>query len=578
MKHVSSSDDLPHEAQNDVDVHLAVKIPLRDGIDLVATMYLPAGQDASAPSIFVMTPYVRQRHHDRGMYFAARGFPFLTVDVRGRGDSGGEFGFAQDAADAFDVVEWLAEQPFCSGKVAMWGGSYSGCLQWSAIRERPPHLVTIVPVAAPFRGVDSPLRNNIFTPYTMQWLTLISGRASQDKLFLDQPFWSRKLRSWLDAGNPFCELDRFVGNPSPLFQEFLSHPHQDGYWDSFNPSDKQYSLVDIPVLTITGAYDADQPGALAHYRAHMRNAPDTARVLHFLVIGPWDHSGCGTPSARFGGLEVGSASLVDLQQLHLQWYAWTMRGGPKPPFLKKNVAWYVTGAERWRYVDSLEEITARRLPLFLASTCNPVDVFHSGSLNPEPCEGDGPDQYRYDPADVSLADLESTVELESLTDQRLIYRAIGKQLIYHSAPFESDTQVSGFFSLVLWIAIDQPDTDFRAAVFEIDVNGGATCLSTDWLRARYRTSFREEVLVRSGEPLQYEFQRFTFVSREIRKGHRLRLVIGPLNSTHFQKNYNTGGAVARESVADARPVTVRVFRDRAHPSALHVPLGRQEEA
>jgi uncharacterized protein len=576
MNLMSPSDDPSHEAQTDVDVHFAVKIPLRDGIELVATVYLPAGQDASAPSIFVMTPYVRQRHHDRGMYFAARGFPFLTVDVRGRGDSGGEFGFAQDAADVFEVVEWLAEQPFCNGKVAMWGGSYSGHLQWSAIRKRSPHLATIVPVAAPFRGVDSPLRNNVFTPYTMQWLTLISGRASQDRLFLDQSFWSRRFRDWFEAGKPFCELDRFVGNPSPLFQEFLSHPHQDPYWDRFNPGDEQYSLVAIPVLTITGAYDADQPGALAHYRAHMRNASDAARATHFLVIGPWDHSGCGTPSARFGGIEVGPASLLDLQELHLQWYAWTMRGGPKPPFLKKNVAWYVTGAERWRYADSLEEITARHLPLFLASACNPVDVFHSGTLNAGPSDGGGPDQYRYDPADVTLADLESTVEPGSLTDQRLTHRAIGKQLVYHSAPFESDTQVSGFFSLVLWIAIDQPDTDFRAAVFEIDVSGGATCLSTDWLRARYRTSFRAEALVTSGEALRYEFQRFTFVSREIGKGHRLRLVIGPINSIYMQKNYNTGGDVARESVADARPVTVKVFRDGAHPSALYVPLGRQE--
>jgi predicted acyl esterase len=74
--------------------------------------------------------------------------------------------------------------------------------------------------------------------------------------------------------------------------------------------------------------------------------------------------------------------------------------------------------------------------------------------------------------------------------------------------------------------------------------------------------------------LRYDFERFTFVAREIRKGHRLRLVIGPVHSICFQKNYHTGGVINEESVAGARVVTVRLFHDEEHPSALQVPFGK----
>jgi predicted acyl esterase len=68
-----------------------VKIPLRDGIRLNATLYRPKDQSEPTPTIFTLTPYIGQTYHEQGVYFAARGYPFLTVDVRGRGDSEGVF-------------------------------------------------------------------------------------------------------------------------------------------------------------------------------------------------------------------------------------------------------------------------------------------------------------------------------------------------------------------------------------------------------------------------------------------------------------------------------------------------------
>ena len=565
---------LPDAAK--VDFRWGVKIPLRDGVHLSATVYTPRGQKAPAPCVFTLTPYIAQSYHDRGVYFAAHGYPFLTIDVRGRGNSEGQTDpLLQEAHDGYDVVEWLAGQPYCNGKVTMWGGSYAGYDQWATAKEFPPHLATIVPVAAPYVSVDFPSRGSIFSPYDMQWLTFTTGHTSQDKIFGDGLFWGAKYRQWLESGTPFKDFDSQLGNPSPIFQRWVQHPHPDAFWDSYNPTSEQYARLSIPILTITGSYDGDQPGALTHYREYMKNASAEGKARHYLIIGPWDHAGTRTPRAEVGGLRFGDASLVDLPKLHLEWYAWTLQGGPKPEFLKKAVAYYVMGAERWRYADTLEGVTSQSQPYFLDSATNASDILTAGSLGAQTGQGK-PDHYVYDPHDLSFAEHESTAETDSLTDQSRLYAQQGKVLVYHTAPFDKETEISGFFKLSAWIGIDQPDTDFLVAVTEIRPDGTSIALSDDLMRARYRESAREPKLITSRAPLRYDFDHFTFVSRRVAKGSRLRLTITPNNSIFLEKNYNAPGEVAAQSMKDARTVTVTLYHDKAHPSALYVPIGQPE--
>jgi putative CocE/NonD family hydrolase len=456
----------------------------------------------------------------------------------------------------------------------MWGGSYAGYNQWAAAKEMPPHLATIVPVASPCMSVDFPIRNNMLGCYVMQWLTYISGRTGQDKIFWNSPlFWKRAFARWYESGAPFAQLDTQLGNPSVTFQEWISHPEPDEYWDRYNPTAEDYEKLRLPILTITGSYDADQPGALTHYREHVKNAPEGVCERHYLVIGPWDHAGTRIPRREFDGVKVGPESLVDLGKLHLEWYAWTMQGGPKPEFLRKRVAYYVMGADRWRYADTLETVTDRIEPYYLGASCNPTDLFHSGSLGPETPRKAAPSHYVYDPRDVNGARFEVTIDT-SYTDQRLLHHWHGRRLFFHSAPFERDTELTGFFKLRAWLAIDQPDTDFEVMIYETGVDGSSLWLTSDSMRARYRESLRRATLVRTTEPLLYEFDRFTFTSRVIKRGSRLRLVIGPADSIHLQRNFNSGGVVAQESMRDARPVRVQLFHDPEHPSALYLPIGR----
>jgi uncharacterized protein len=212
--------------------------------------------------------------------------------------------------------------------------------------------------------------------------------------------------------------------------------------------------------------------------------------------------------------------------------------------------------------------------LYLDSDGDAADVFHSGTLSGLPQKG-RPDSYVYDPRDTATAALEEKSDPTSLTDQSLILANGGKQLVYHSEPFAHDTEVSGFFDLSAWISIDQPDTDFSVAVYEIARDGTSVLLTRDIQRARYRENPRRPQVVSSRDPLNYHFSGFTFVSRRIARGSRLRLVMGPVNSIFAQKNRNSGRDVSNESVEDSRVVTVRLYHDRAHQSVLRVPLGAQ---
>lgn len=549
-----------------------VEIPMRDGVHLNATIYKPKGTSPT-PAIFTLTPYISDTYHARAYYFAQHGYAFALVDCRGRGNSGGEFEpFINEGGDGRDIVEWLAAQPWCDGSVTMWGGSYGGYDQWLTLKTCPPQLKTIVPVASAYAAVDFPFFKNIFFSYEIQWLTLTSGVSGNSNLFEEQSFWISKFREMYLNHRPFKDLDQIVGNQATHFQTWIQHPTPDEYWDQMSLIPEDYDNIDLPILTITGHYDGDQQGAMHYYQAHMASS-SPARDQHYLVIGPWDHAGTRTPSKEFGGLKIGEASMIDMNNLHKEWYDWTLKDGAQPEFLKKRVAYYVMGAEEWKYADTLESISNKNLRLYLQSDNGQAnDVFHSGTLNEIAPVESQPDRYVYDPLDTRPEELEREEIKDYLTDQRYSLNLFGNGLVYHSSPFDEDTEISGYVKLILWIALDVPDTDFWATVSEITPDGKYIRLTEDLLRARYRESLRQEKLITPEEINRCEFTGFTFFSKRVLKGSRLRLLICCPNSIFIQKNYNSGGVVAEETDKEAQTAHVTLYHDADHPSYLDLPV------
>ena len=563
------------DAPSDVDLIWGFKIPLRDNVRLNGTVYKPAGQKDPLPVIFTLTPYIADASHPRAYYFAQHGYVYVTVDVRGRGNSEGAFDpFAQEARDGHDVVEFLAKQPWCNGKVAMWGGSYVGYDQWATVKELPPHLATVVPVASVRPGMDFPFHRGIWYSYDMEWLTFVSGLTPNLTLFGADTFWKQKFGEMYTGHRPFNTLDQITGNGTTVFQKWMQHPSFDSFWQAMAPTPEQYAKINVPILTITGHNDADQVGAMSYYREIMKYGNAEAKAKHYLIIGPWDHPGTRTPRKEVGGLVFGEASVLDMNDLHRQWYDWTMKSGSKPEFLKKRVAYYVMGpgAENWKYADDLEAIATEHRKLYLTSQDSVAnDVFHSGTLVDQAVVS-APDKFVYDPLDVRPAEIDKEDSSKPFLDERYILNLFGKGVIYHSAPFSEATEVSGYIKVSAWISMDVPDTDFSATLYEVLPDGSNVALTSDLLRARYRESLEKGKLVTPGQITRYDFDSFRWFSRRVSKGSRLRLVLNCLNTMYYEKNYNSGGAVESESGKDAKTAHVVLYHDPEHPSVLEIPV------
>ena len=575
----------PSQPTADYDLQWGVKIPMRDKVELNATLYLPkklGDSPGKTPVVFTLTPYISDTYHARGAYFASHGYAFALVDVRGRGNSAGEFEpFANDPRDGFDIVEWLAKQPFCDGKVAMWGGSYAGFDQWATAKEFPPHLATIVPVAAAHPGLDFPFYNNIGATYDAQWFTITSGRTAQDRLFGDQKFWRTKFLDAYKKHIPFKSLHSFVGNPSPNFERSVKHPTPDAYYDAMLPTREQFQKITLPILTITGQYDGDELGALTYYRDHLANAAPDARAKHFLVIGPWDHAGTRTPTDEVGGVKFGPGAIVDLNDLHRQWYDWTMKSGPKPAFLKSRVAYYSlapgnSGANgEWKYADDFATLVANPKTFYFASKDGDANgVFRSGALTEQQPTG-GADKFTYDPLDTHRGEFVEGVDPKEKTwavDQTFALSIGNDGLVYHTDPLPQETPLSGCPAVTLWLSIDTPDVDLECDLYEIQPDGTSIALWSTLGRLRYRDSLHEPKLVKPSEIVRFDLNPGLFIARRLMKGSRLRLIVTAVNSIQWQKNYCSGGTVAEETAKDARTCHVQIYHDAEHASTIALPL------
>ena len=568
-------------ASTDRDVFITdATIPMRDGVELHARIWRPAPVD-SVPAIISLTPYTTDDAHDRARFFAEHGYAYVNVDTRGRGSSEGTFWpFSGDGVDGHDVVQWVAQQGWCDGRVGMRGGSYRGTVQWQTLGEQPEALETIVPTAAAYPGWDFPNPNGIFLSYAARWLAFTSGRASQGDLFGDTDYWNEKFLTLYREHRPFSDLDEITGISSRIFDRWIEHPHLDSYWADMTPDTAAYRAMDAPILTITGHFDGDQAGALRFYRRHMQEGPEKGVAQHALLIGPWSHGGTRSPSPTLNELTFGENSVVDVNQLHLDWFDSVFHGEERPDALDDRVTYYVMGANEWRAAPALSAVSTDTTTWHLSSPKTDAhDVFHSGRLQFSPPTSSDTDTLVYDPT-ATPVDSAALAEEDSYLDPGLAFDGEwtgGPRLVYHSPPLEEAVEVSGIPVLDAYIELDVPDTDLAVALYEIRADGTTIYLGDSALRARHRAGVDTVAFPDPGRVYRYTFDRFNWFSRELRAGSRLRVVLTPLNTPLADKNYNSGGNTITATDADARTATIQLHMSDVHPTALSVPVRRGQE-
>lgn len=560
------------ESISGIEILLYKKIPMKDGIDLSGKVYKKAGVEKMHAILF-LTPYVADEYHNEAIQFAEQNYAYVIVDVRGRGDSEGEFfPLEQDGKDGSQIIEWIASQDWSDGRVAMMGGSYRGMVQWQTLMHKPKALKIISPAASVAPGIDYPNPKNIFYSFTARWLAYVSGNTRCDKLFNDNNYWNSKFYNLYSEGIAFQNLDSISGIPQNIFQRWLLHPEYDDYWKAMTPKKEDYEAFDIPILTTTGYFDDDQHGAMHYYFNHFKYGNIESLKNHFLLIGPWDHSGTRVPQRHLAGLEFEPESVIDMSQLHIALFDWFFRGAKMPKILKKRVNFYLMGHGKWLHSDSIDDLSIETKIFYLSSEDGKAnDLFNSGFLK-DSLQNCPPDVINYDPLDIMTRE-EYYKQVNSntrYTDQYMAYQEC--ILVYHSDKLNEPLRIAGYLNLKLYIETNVPDIDFISYFYEIKPDGTSIYLTESFLRARYRNSLEKPELLSPNEVNLFNFKAYYFFARELEIGSRIRIIIKPLNTPEYQKNYCSGGEVSKESKTDARESMISLYHDKNYPSCLELPL------
>jgi putative CocE/NonD family hydrolase len=540
------------------------RIPMRDGVHVVADVVLPAGE-GPFPAVVERTPYSRGRllNPVSWLRLVDRGYAFVTVDVRGRGDSEGVFKpFHSDGYDGYDTVEWVAAQPWCTGRVGMVGISYDALTQWWTARHKPPHLACIAPMASgavrvgplPHLGTGIPLQ------YWMWWAHYVTGRTAQHTGAVS---WSR---GWEHL--PLRTFDEHLGTGHAWWQQFVR-----GEFDLGDPgcvlTDEEWARYDVPTLVCVGWWDEQTTIDTWTALQRSQGAADT-----HLVIGGWDHAGNNAPRPELGGLDV-SAGVIDLfgeVERFLAVHLKPGEGAQAPPRCRM----FRTGAMEWDHVEQWPDPSAATRELYLRSGGHAQSLNGDGQLASEPPPAnEEPDTLEYDPAapDRSLYNLDLFAWSDPPLDQRYMQRR-PSTLVYTSEPLIAPLTVSGQALLDAFASSDRPDSDLIVEIADVHPDGRAITFHAGARRLRYLDDGAERLLAPG------EIRRVTvaicWLHHTFLPGHAIRVAIRSSAFPFHSRNLNGGGSWADE----AEPLVARntVHHDAESPSRLLLPVVEREDA
>ena len=564
---------------------IRARVPMRDGICLNVAVYLPRDATGPIPAVMELTPYTIDHAHGDGQYFPKRGLAYVVADVRGRGDSEGDFTpTLNDAFDGFDLIDWIAKQEWNDGRVVMFGGSYTGQNQWLILGQKHPAVVAISPAAAFASGIDIP-RGGVPNIYDAKWQGVVWGNALYAHSGADNGIWAQEIREAITQGRPVWTAGECFGVAfSNVLRKFVEEPGIENWSDMYS-SPEQLRGIEVPVLTVTGTHDDCMPGTIYHWQRYEELASESALAKSHLVIGPWDHAGTDSGENSVGELQFAEAAIVPIRKLRTDWFRHILFGEALPEFLSDRFVYYVAGSEEWRSNSSLQAVTKDFMNLNLQSSPGKNDVFHSGWLTSDAT--DSPEYLiKLDPKDSRALDLELIPRPGATVDNPLFAQAYnsllmtqggndptnqiftvtvdGNGLIYHSDPLEAPVTMVGKPKLSLEIIPDQPDADLSVLLHEIRPDGSSIFLSSELARlSRFNTTTQGSLLV--GERNVIVLDDFRFCSREIQRGSRLRLTIrSPWSALIIPK---------ADGLLDHPEVNLRVLHSKDSPTKLTMPLG-----
>ncbi len=537
------------------EIRRYVEIPMRDGIRVIGDLYIPESMPPF-PAIVHRTPYGRDDENYRKFsgFFASKGFAFLNLDVRGRGDSEGKFEpYFNDGKDGKDVIDWVASQRWSNGKVGTFGASYAARIQWLTALERPRNLFAMVSKVSPSDPfVESP--TGVEDPMHISWRFLVGGRTVKSVKDVD---WDKVYRTL-----PLRDMPKALGLEFVDWEEGLKHQTFDSYWDRIGYQ-KKFHSISVPTLHVSGWYDDEQIGTFINYIGMRReSSTKRSRDNQAIIIGPWGHN--VNSATKLGEVDFGSSAIIDLDSIQLNWFRkWLM---DEDIDLGRRAKIFIMGENRWTEFDDWPPANVKGSNMFITSKGRANSRFGDGSLVWNEDEvNEGFDEFSYDPSDPTPFVTEMTSSQIGGPDNYSSVHRRDDVLVYTTPPLEKSLTFLGAVKAKVFVKTDVPDTDIMAMLLDVWPNGFSQRLCDGMTRGRYRMGMNKVKLLEKGKVNEFSVDMWN-TGHRFKEGHRIRFAISSAAFPKYSRNLNTGKDLGND--ASMRVAHTKVLHTKKHPSHL----------
>jgi putative CocE/NonD family hydrolase len=482
---------------------------------------------------------------------AESGYHVIVQDVRGRYGSEGRFvPFENERTDGADTLRWVVEQPWCTGRIGLFGASYLAYTAWCALAEAPEHVGALVSLIGSGDVYGTFYRGGAFCLSTaLEWGVGVGEREGIPARRIDL---ARGL-----AHLPVREADRVALKTVDWVRDWIDHPRRDAFWKAIVP---ELPRTLPPTVSIAGWYDFFLECQLRDHAALEAAARDRGTPPPRLVVGPWAH---GLP-ARLGWWRQGLLGNA-LREAIAHFDAHLRQGGGAPR--KPGVRFFVPGREAWLESASWPPPDAGSRRLFLGVRDDRGVIVDDEPVDPQP-----PLQFVHDPAHPIPTIGGALFGLKAgIKDQRAL-TARPDVLEYTSGPLERELTIAGPVRVCVQLETDAEDVDVTARLIDVGPRGRAVNVCDGITRARWRDGSPDELAPKFLEP-----GRVTPITVELGNtartfgaGHRLRVVVGASNFPRFDRNPGVRAAPALAGPEAFRTTEQVVHHDARPRSWLEV--------
>ena len=555
---------LAAETVYDVEVRADVKIPMRDGVELSANVFLPKAE-GKFPTILSRTPYGKGRAKGgEGSFYAARGYVYVSQDCRGKGASAGQWTpFVNEARDGKDTHRWVLDQPWSNGAIGTTGGSYVGFTQWTSAPGSGEYLKAMFPVVP----LIDPYDDLVYVGGAYQ-LSLMMGWGSSTSGSPAIRGW--KLPDWLKAFEtlPLRTWDRAIENEVQYLRDWVAHPHFDAYWQPCSLRGRAQDIT-TPCYVICGWYDLFAKSVFEHVNA-VRNtsrSPD-ARQRQHVLMGPWTHG--ISRDGKVGALDFGQDAVISVREIQAKWFERWLKNGVSGSHDWPPLRIFVMGRNQWRDEQQWPLARTRYTPYYFHGQGSANTLKGDGTLDTTEPREEPADHFVYDPRNP----------VPTLGGNNLRFCPIGPHdqtqaeqrkdvLVFTSEKLAAELEVTGPVKVVLYAASSAPDTDWTAKLVDVWPDGRPINLCDGIIRARYRESADNPTLIKPGKISRYEIDLWV-TSNVFLPGHRVRVEISSSNFPRFDRNPNTGHPFGAD--AELKSATQTVYHDAQRASHILLPV------